>query len=114
MQLLMPFSSTWLREVCFSALLGIKNKTRNKLIAELDQRCALSTTEPRIDKFPFKKCDTNNFFFLRMEIIRPLVIQGFLFIYIICFVGERQLLQVCAYQQCFSQHLRTPEMLAQN
>ena len=33
-QLLMPFSSTWLCEACFSALLEIKNKARNQLIAE--------------------------------------------------------------------------------
>ena len=41
-QLLMSFSSTWLCEACFSALLGIKNKARNKPVAELDQRYALS------------------------------------------------------------------------
>ena len=35
-QLLMPFPSTWLCEACFSTLPGIKNKARNKLIAELD------------------------------------------------------------------------------
>ena len=49
-RLLMLFLSTWLCEACFSALVGIKNKATNKLIAELDQICALSTTEPRIDK----------------------------------------------------------------
>ena len=43
-QLLMFFSVTWLCEVCFVAFLGIKNKARNTLIAELGQRCALSTT----------------------------------------------------------------------
>ena len=53
-QLLMPFSSTWLREACFTALPGIKNKARNNPIAELDQRCALSTTAPRNDKLVTK------------------------------------------------------------
>ena len=53
-QLLMSFSSTWLCEACFSALLGIKNKPRNILVAELDQRCALSTSKPRIDKLVTK------------------------------------------------------------
>ena len=53
-QLLMPFSSTWLCEACFSTLLETMNKARNKLIAELDQRCALSTTEPRNDKLVTK------------------------------------------------------------
>ena len=50
-RLLMPFPSTWLCEAGFSALLGIKNKARNKLnVVEPDLRCALSITEPRIDK----------------------------------------------------------------
>ena len=45
-QLLMPFSSTWLCEACFSAI--------SILIAELHQRCALTTTEARIDKLVTK------------------------------------------------------------
>ena len=49
-QLLMLFLSTWLCEAGFSALLGIKNKARNKLIVETDLRCSLAKTEPRIDK----------------------------------------------------------------
>ena len=49
-RLLMPFPLTWLCEADFSALLGIKNKTRTKLIVQPDQRCALPTTGPRIDK----------------------------------------------------------------
>ena len=53
-RLLMPFPPTWLCEAGFSALLGIKNKARNKLIVEPDLRCALSTTEPRIDKLVTK------------------------------------------------------------
>ena len=35
-KLLMPFSSTWVCKACVSALLGIKNKARNILLAELD------------------------------------------------------------------------------
>ena len=58
-QLLMPFPSTWLCETGFSALLGIKNKARNKLIVEPDLRCALATTEPRIDQL-LPKCNTNH------------------------------------------------------
>ena len=53
-QLLMPISSTWLSEACFSVLLGIKNKARNVLIAELDQRCAPTITVVRIDKLDTK------------------------------------------------------------
>ena len=53
-RLLMPFPSTWLCEAGFSALLGIKNKARNKLIIEPDLRCALATTEPRIDELVTK------------------------------------------------------------
>ena len=51
---LMPFPSNWLCEADFSGLLGIKNKARYKLIVEPDLRCALSTTEPRIDKLVTK------------------------------------------------------------
>ena len=53
-RLLMPFPSTWLCETGFSALLGIKNKARNKLIVEPDLRCALATAEPRIDQLVAK------------------------------------------------------------
>ena len=53
-RLLMPFPLTWLCEAGFSALLGIKNKARNKLIIEPDLRCALATTEPRIDELVTK------------------------------------------------------------
>ena len=53
-RLLMLFPSTWLCEAGFSALLGIKNNARNKLIVEPVLRCALSTTEPRIDKLVTK------------------------------------------------------------
>ena len=53
-RLLMPLPSTWLCEAGFSALLGIKNKAKNKLIIEPELRCALATTEPRIDKLVMK------------------------------------------------------------
>ena len=53
-RLLMPFPSSWLCETGFSALLGIKNKARNKLIVEPVLRCALATTEPRIDQIVAK------------------------------------------------------------
>ena len=49
-RLVMPFPLAWLFEVGFTALLGIKNKARTKLIVEPDQGCALSTTGPRIGK----------------------------------------------------------------
>ena len=57
-RLLMPFPLTWLCETDFSALLEIKNKTRTKLIVQPDQRCALPTTGPRIDK-RVVKCSTS-------------------------------------------------------
>lgn len=44
------FSSTYLCEQGFSALLIIKNKHRNRLDATADMRLALSSTEPRIQK----------------------------------------------------------------
>lgn len=44
------FSSTYLCEQGFSALLIIKNKHRNRLDASADMRLALSSTEPRIQK----------------------------------------------------------------
>ena len=46
----MPFPSTWLCEAGFSALVGIKNKGRNKLIEKPDLRCALEVTKSRIDE----------------------------------------------------------------
>lgn len=44
------FSSTYLCEQGFSALLIIKNKHRNRLDASADMRLTLSNTEPRIQK----------------------------------------------------------------
>ena len=45
---LLPFSSTYLSKSGFSALVNIKTKARNKLDCEVDLRCALSATNPRI------------------------------------------------------------------
>ena len=45
---LLPFSSTYLCESGFSALVSMKTKFRNKLKCEADLRCALSSTKPRI------------------------------------------------------------------
>ena len=45
---LLPFSSTYLCESGFSALVNIKTKSRNKLDCKSDLRCALSATKPRI------------------------------------------------------------------
>ena len=46
---LLPFPKTYLCETAFSQLLILKNKYRNKLDLEDDLRCAISTTEPRIE-----------------------------------------------------------------
>ena len=53
---LLAFSSTWLCESAFLALVGLcmKSKQRNRLDVEHDIRCALSTTEPRISKLVAK------------------------------------------------------------
>ena len=45
---LLPFSSTYLCESGFSALLSMKTKFRNKLECEADLQCALSSTKSRI------------------------------------------------------------------
>ena len=52
---LVPFSSTYLCECGFSALLTIKSKARNRLHVQSDIRCALSTTLPDIEKLVAKK-----------------------------------------------------------
>ena len=51
---LLTFSSTWLRESAFSALVCMKSKQSNRLDVAHDIRCALSTTEPRISKLVAK------------------------------------------------------------
>ena len=55
MNILVPFSSTYLCECGFSALLTIKSKARNRLHVQSDIRCALSTTLPDIEKLVAKK-----------------------------------------------------------
>ena len=45
---LLPFSSTYLCESGFSALVSMETKFRNKLEYKADLRCALSSTKPRI------------------------------------------------------------------
>ena len=45
---LLPFSSTYLCESGFSTMLNIKSKNRNRLDLEVDMRCSLSMTRPRI------------------------------------------------------------------
>ncbi|XP_068204627.1 protein FAM200A-like [Palaemon carinicauda] len=48
LQVIVPFSSTYLCEAGFSALVGIKTKKRNKLDVASDLRWALSQTPPNI------------------------------------------------------------------
>ena len=55
LNILVPFSSTYLCECGFSALLTIKSKARNRLHVESDIRCALSTTLPDIEQLVVKK-----------------------------------------------------------
>ena len=52
---LLSFSSTYLRESGFSALVSMKTKFRNKLECEADLRCALSSTKPRIKRLVSQK-----------------------------------------------------------
>ena len=54
LNVLVPFSSTYLCE-CGFALLTIKSKARNRLHVQSDSRCALSTTLPDIEKLVAKK-----------------------------------------------------------
>lgn len=48
LKLFLPFSSTYLCEKAFSAVVAIKTKYRSKLDIASDLRCALSSIEPRI------------------------------------------------------------------
>lgn len=48
LKLYLPFSSTYLCERAFSAVVAIKNKLRSKLSIANDLRCAVSTIQPRI------------------------------------------------------------------
>ena len=51
---LLPFTSTWLCESAFSALVYMKSNQRNRFDVEHDIRCAISTTEPRISELVAK------------------------------------------------------------
>ena len=55
LNILVPFSSTYLCECGFSALLTTKSKARNRLYVQFDYRCALSNTLPDIEKLVPKK-----------------------------------------------------------
>ncbi len=55
LRLLLPFSTTYLCESGFSILLQTKNTNRNRLDVDLDMRCALSVTQPRIRQLTKKK-----------------------------------------------------------
>ena len=55
LNILVPFSSTYVCECGFSALLTIKSNARNRLHVQSDIRCALSTTLPDIEKLVAKK-----------------------------------------------------------
>lgn len=54
-KLLMQFSSTYLCETSFSALLCMKTKTRSALNVENDMRCALSNISPNIKELVKEK-----------------------------------------------------------
>ena len=55
LNILVPFSSTYLCNCGFSAVLTIKSKGRNRLHVESDICCALSTTLPDIEQLVAKK-----------------------------------------------------------
>ena len=55
LNILVPFSSTYLCKCGFSALLTIKSKASNRLHVQSDIRCALSTTLPDIEQLVAKK-----------------------------------------------------------
>ena len=52
---LLPFSSTYLCQSGFSALVSMKTKFCNKLECEADLQCALSSTKPRIKRLVSQK-----------------------------------------------------------
>lgn len=55
LRVILPFSSTYLCEAGFSALVVLKTKQRNRLDVENDLRCALSSFNPRISDLVRKK-----------------------------------------------------------
>ncbi|KRZ65670.1 SCAN domain-containing protein 3 [Trichinella papuae] len=55
LRILVPFSSTYLCETGFSALMTLNTQHRNRLNVESDLRCTLSPTPPRIDNIVANK-----------------------------------------------------------
>ncbi|XP_045121815.1 zinc finger BED domain-containing protein 5-like [Portunus trituberculatus] len=55
LRVILPFSSTYLCEAGFSALVVLKTKQRNRLDVANDLRCALSSFKPRISDLVRKK-----------------------------------------------------------
>ena len=56
LNVLIPFATTYRCEAGFSALVAIKTKARNQLKdTDADMRCALSSTDPCIDKLVKRK-----------------------------------------------------------
>ncbi|XP_064117635.1 protein FAM200C-like [Macrobrachium nipponense] len=55
LRVILPFSSTYLCEAGFSALVVLKTKQRNRLDEENDLCCALSSSNPRISNLVRKK-----------------------------------------------------------
>ena len=55
LRILVPFSSTYLCESGFSAMLTIKSVKRNRLTLEDDIRCALSATTANLDELVKKR-----------------------------------------------------------
>ncbi|XP_077971296.1 protein FAM200A-like [Styela clava] len=55
LKIIVPFSSIYLCECGFSALLTIKSKARNRLDVESDIRCALSAISPDIENLVANK-----------------------------------------------------------
>ncbi|KRX68534.1 SCAN domain-containing protein 3 [Trichinella sp. T9] len=55
LRILVPFSSTYLCETGFSALMTLNTQHRNRLNVESDLRCTLSPTPPRIDNLVANK-----------------------------------------------------------
>ncbi|XP_068233436.1 zinc finger BED domain-containing protein 5-like [Palaemon carinicauda] len=55
LQVIVPYSSTYLCEAGFSAFVGIKTKKRNKLDVTSDLRCTLNQTPPNIPRLVAQK-----------------------------------------------------------
>lgn len=55
LEIVMPFSTTYLCEIGFSCLLTIKTKYRNRLDPQSDLRLAISTKSPQFEKLVEKR-----------------------------------------------------------